>query len=181
MESIVNFIKTNNIEIFTGAEIGVYIGTDAEYFLENISTMKLMYLIDPYINYTDVIFKGTILDNEKVDYNVFGKDLMENPLEAKEMASIKLNRFNDRIKWIEKMFELCSKEDISNILDFIYIDGNHQYNYVKKDIELARQFVRKGGVISGHDYVLGGVRRAVDEIDECFNDGAFWWFVNKQG
>jgi predicted O-methyltransferase YrrM len=37
-------------------------------------------------------------------------------------------------------------------LDFVYIDGNHQDYYVLKDIEMWSRKVRKGGIVSGHDY-----------------------------
>lgn len=39
-------------------------------------------------------------------------------------------------------------------LDFVYIDGNHEYSYVKEDIELWYPKVKKGGLVSGHDYCL---------------------------
>lgn len=51
-------------------------------------------------------------------------------------------------------------------LDFVYIDGNHQYEFVKQDLELWSRRVRSGGIIAGHDYysfLNNGVIRAVDE------------------
>jgi len=54
-------------------------------------------------------------------------------------------------------------------LDFIYIDANHSYGYVKEDIREWSKKVKKGGVVSGHDYVNEhagipfGVKRAVNE------------------
>jgi len=38
-------------------------------------------------------------------------------------------------------------------LDFIYIDGNHAYEYVKRDIEIWWPKLKKGGLFSGHDYL----------------------------
>jgi hypothetical protein len=38
-------------------------------------------------------------------------------------------------------------------LDFVYIDANHKYDAVKKDLELWYPKVRKGGVFAGHDYL----------------------------
>jgi hypothetical protein len=38
-------------------------------------------------------------------------------------------------------------------LDFIYIDANHKYEYVKQDISLWFPKVRKGGIVAGHDYL----------------------------
>ncbi len=36
--------------------------------------------------------------------------------------------------------------------DWVYIDGNHTYDYVKKDIELSFKKVRPGGIIAGDDF-----------------------------
>lgn len=57
-------------------------------------------------------------------------------------------------------------------LDWVYIDGNHTYKYVRQDILLWLPKVRSGGVLAGHDYVDGAahgrpdieVKRAVDEL-----------------
>lgn len=50
-----------------------------------------------------------------------------------------------------------------NSLRFIFIDGNHKYEYVRDDC-LWRQFLVSAGIIAFHDYTSGvGVRRAVDE------------------
>lgn len=37
-------------------------------------------------------------------------------------------------------------------VDFVYIDGNHEFKYVAEDICEWSKKVKKGGVISGHDY-----------------------------
>ena len=47
--------------------------------------------------------------------------------------------------------------DIPNeSLDFVYIDGNHHFKYVAEDICGWSKKVRKGGIISGHDYFYSG-------------------------
>jgi hypothetical protein len=46
-------------------------------------------------------------------------------------------------------------------LDFVYIDGKHDFISVCEDIATWRPKVRKGGVLAGHDYQLEGVRGAV--------------------
>lgn len=40
-----------------------------------------------------------------------------------------------------------------NSLDFIYIDANHAYDFVVKDISLWFPKLKKGGVFAGHDYL----------------------------
>jgi len=46
-------------------------------------------------------------------------------------------------------------------LDFVFIDGNHEYEYVFEDIKHWLPKVKKGGVLSGHDYECPTVRNAV--------------------
>jgi hypothetical protein len=52
-------------------------------------------------------------------------------------------------------------------LDFVYIDGNHDFDYVMEDIIEWSKKVKSGGIVSGHDYFHfpagdGGVVQAVD-------------------
>jgi hypothetical protein len=41
-----------------------------------------------------------------------------------------------------------------NTLDFVYIDGNHEFEYVMQDIILWSKIVRPGGIVSGHDWCV---------------------------
>ena len=50
-------------------------------------------------------------------------------------------------------------------LDFVYIDGGHDFDNVMLDLILWSPKVRSGGVVSGHDYYrfrAAGVAPAVD-------------------
>ena len=72
--------------------------------------------------------------------------------------------------------------------DFIYLDGLHTYDGVKRDIINYLPLVKKGGVIGGHDYTddtihihLEGVKRAVIEMlgtpDKVFKDNSWIKFL----
>ena len=82
--------------------------------------------------------------------------------------------------------DVCSQfEDCS--VDFLFIDGNHTYEFVRKDLELWFPKIRAGGVIAGHDYSWDGVRRAVDEfffgkgdIDMSYYKESGTWLVRIQ-
>jgi len=131
-----------------GAEVGVETGLHALDILQNMPNIRLLYLVDPYLEYPP--YKN---DTKK-----------------------KLFPFNNRIWWIYKEFEVCTIQDIPDPLDFIYIDGNHEYEYVKQDIVLATQLVKKGGVIGGHDIGSLGIDRAIKEYCERKN---ITWYVGK--
>jgi hypothetical protein len=51
-------------------------------------------------------------------------------------------------------------------LDCVYIDANHEYAFVRSDIEIWAPKVRSGGILAGHDYSeqTPDVRRAADEF-----------------
>ena len=71
------------------------------------------------------------------------------------------------------------------VFDFIYIDGNHNYEFIKQDIELWWPKVKVGGYFGGHDYsnlALEGVKRAVEEkfgVLMAYPDMS--WMVKKYG
>jgi predicted O-methyltransferase YrrM len=61
-----------------------------------------------------------------------------------------------------------------NSIDFLFIDANHQYEYVKSDINSWMSKVR--GVMAGHDYDWPGVKQAVTELlpDHRVINGNTW-------
>lgn len=77
----------------------------------------------------------------------------------------------------------ASKKYEDNSIDFVFIDANHSYDYVKKDIEAWFPKVKTGGVISGHDYHENWpeVIKAVDEFflgkNVLFSEKC--WIYNK--
>jgi len=51
--------------------------------------------------------------------------------------------------------------------DLVFIDANHKYKWVKEDINNWVPLVKKGGLLTGHDY--GGSKKEVKiAVDECF-------------
>lgn len=64
-------------------------------------------------------------------------------------------------------------------LDFVYIDAEHDYVSTKQQILNWRTKIKKGCVIGGHDYNLGGVYQSVNEIfgkpDKVYQDTS--WVV----
>ena len=73
-------------------------------------------------------------------------------------------------------------------IDFVFIDADHSYESVRKDLHSWFKKVRPGGIFSGHDYEPygennhPGVKQAVDEFSVEKNldlktfSGAVWYF-----
>jgi predicted O-methyltransferase YrrM len=62
----------------------------------------------------------------------------------------------------------CGSQFADNYFDWIYIDGNHRYEFVKHDLEMYSPKVKQHGLIAGDDYGTpgwwqDGVTKAVDE------------------
>jgi len=59
-----------------------------------------------------------------------------------------------------------------NYFDFVYIDANHKYKSIKKDLDAWFPKVKKGGVLAGHDYTARrgyGVIQAVTKFAAKYN------------
>jgi len=64
-----------------------------------------------------------------------------------------------------------AKSEFNSAIRLMFIDGNHEYDFIKKDIVLWKDLVIEGGIIAFHDYNWLGVARAIDE--EIRNTGKF--------
>ena len=153
-----------------GAEVGVFEGVNAKDMLDGLPNLEKLYLIDPYEQYEGWMGDGWY---DKI-------------FKAKTVALETLNPYEERISWIMKKTEDSVNDIAPNSLDFIYIDGNHFYEYVKKDLEIANIWVKTGGIIGGHDFAPGkrGIIRAVLEFCKDKNitfsvRRRDWWFTKK--
>ena len=116
-----------------GAEIGVFRGGYTATFCE--AGLK-MYAVDPWLIYPD-------------HYSVGGQKRQELVYEG---AKKSLAPYDCTILRKTSMDALADISDGS--LDFVYIDGNHDFKYVAEDISEWSKKVRVGGVVSGHDYLF---------------------------
>lgn len=67
-------------------------------------------------------------------------------------------------------------------IDFVYIDGAHEYDALKADIAAWGPKVKNGGIIAGDDYGIGvhpDVQRVVDEIFPSAEKEGVVWIYQK--
>ena len=146
-----------------GAEIGVHLGDFSQKIIDAISPKEL-HLIDPWEHQTSGIYKNAW----------FGGRVKGGQIEMDERYATVCNRFDQKIHAGQvKVHRGYSIEILQQFpdeyFDWVYIDGNHLYEFVKKDLEVSFQKVKPGGYITGDDYHdggwwEGGVRKAVDEF-----------------
>ena len=107
------------------AEIGVLEGFYSHYIFEKTNPKKL-YLIDKWM-----------------DEKIYKKVLKKFHNEIKEK----------RIIVIKGMSEDVLETFKDDFFDWVYVDGDHRYKGVLKDLEICRKKVERSGFISGHDYL----------------------------
>jgi len=120
-----------------GAEIGVDRGRYSKWICMKNKGVKL-FLIDPYIAYPEYVEKHDSKDQISFDENY-------------EKAIQRLGNFN--CEFIKKTSMEAVKDFLDNSLDFVFIDGNHTFEYVVNDIAEWSKKVKPGGIVSGHDFV----------------------------
>jgi len=84
-----------------------------------------------------------------------------------------LDNFIENMKPVEGQYKIIKSQSwdaASNFkdrsIDFVFIDADHIYESVKRDILAWLPKIKQGGIIAGHDYCNEhpGVIQAVDEI-----------------
>lgn len=98
--------------------------------------------------------------------NGFGKLYTIDPIEL-ELVKIAIRKSGLK-KQIEYVVDFSTnfipKKNFQKI-DFVFIDGDHGYENVKKDFDLVKNLVPKGGVIAFHDTILiDGPKKVIEEI-----------------
>lgn len=140
------FVRNDMYKLFaelgfiTGIEIGVEKGKNAQTMFEIIPNLKL-YGVDPY------------KQHPQASYAYHAAIRHWNTQYLKNCKHQCLKRMKGRNFTLLQGFSKDMVEKIEdNSLDFIYIDADHSYDFVMMDIILWGRKVRKGGIVSGHDY-----------------------------
>lgn len=115
-----------------GAEIGVYKGEFSEKFCK--AGLKL-YAIDPWRVYKDYNHPR---GQQRLDFQYEHTKRVLAPYPNCEV--------------IRKTSMEAVEDFEDESLDFVYIDANHEFRYIAEDLYEWTKKVRRGGIVSGHDY-----------------------------
>ena len=143
-ERIADFMKALGYK--HGAEVGVREGKFSEVICKAIPDVKLLCVDrwDVFPGHTDM-------------------DRLPDPLMFLDEAKERLKGYDVTFIRANSMDAVRDIPDES--LDFVYIDANHTFDFIMQDLIEWGKKVRKGGMISGHDYARirnFGVVPAVD-------------------
>ena len=147
---IFKLIKKNSI----CCEIGVWKGEFSDLILNKNNPSKL-YLVDPWKN-----FGSDYFDKKHEKYSQSNQDKRYSLVKEKLKNHIENNTV--------EILRMTSKEALKKIqhikFDFIYIDGNHKYEFVKFDLENYYNLLKSGGYLVGDDYRIESIKTAVLEF-----------------
>ena len=141
-------------------EIGVHKGDLSKQIAHNLKPKKLI-LVDPWIAYDDRIYSNSWYGNSSISnqniqdkYYLDIKQYFENEIKR---GSVEVHRKTSDDFFYQNKYKF----------DLIYIDGNHLFNFVKRDISNSLNFIKSDGIIVLDDYgVVGwwndGITKAVD-------------------
>ena len=137
-------------------EIGGFLGKSSCFMAESIvqSGKDITFdVIDTWEGSDEQIFIRDLVKEKGCLFNVF-------------IENIKLEKVDNIINPFRRDSNEASKMYADKSLDFVYLDGDHSYEYLIKEIPAWLPKVKKDGIIAGHDYdgKFKGVRKAVNEI-----------------
>lgn len=152
----------SELGLTTGVEVGVAEGLHAQTLCENIPGLTL-HAVDVYQKYS-------------------GYKEYADPEDCFRQALVRLKSYN--VLFHRKFSMEVAAEFKDKSLDFVYIDGAHDFKNVADDICEWSKKVRVGGIVFGHDYkfwrpwksrYLVDVRPVVDAY--CYAKNVRPWFV----
>jgi len=153
---LITQIQLHNYQI--GAEVGCMEGVSAQKLLKFCPELKLI-----------------CVDLWGADYTVFSdyckeiyKDWDFDDIKRKFDARMK--PYPHRVTVLQGVSWDMADKVQDNSLDFVFIDADHSYEGVKKDIIAWVPKLKPGGLLSGHDIQLEGVLRAVKELTVNWTD-----------
>lgn len=144
------------------AEIGSWKGDFSQTILKETNPKKV-YLVDPYAYVAD--YEGAWYGGTQ------GSQAMMDEIHQSVAERFATEIKEDKLEIIRNNSEDGFKDFENHTFDWVYIDGNHLYEFVKKDLYSSWDKVKIGGFLTGDDYGLvgwwdNGVTKAVDEFIE---------------
>lgn len=151
------------------------------------------------------VWKGSsisYLATKNKDSKIYAVDLFEETYRYKK-GKLKQEASKVNLTYNENLIKTGTRDIITDIksyswdgashfkdstIDFVFIDADHSYDSVKKDLEAWYSKVKSGGLFSGHDYEPyekhnhPGVKKAVDEFASNLGivvnqqPGTVWYF-----
>ena len=155
-------------------EVGTWLGGSLYHLIKGTDDLNaVIHCVDHW--YGDPVLNPSGAELEDV-YQGFLKNL-------KEMGS------PDNVTVHRKSSIEASETFLDESLDFIYLDGSHDFDSVHRDLLAWWPKIKDGGIVSGHDYSSGNFPGVVAAVDGFFGEGKVelskgayaMWRIRKNG
>ena len=155
------------LKYLVGAEVGVFKGTNAQMILNGFLNIEKLVLVDPWLPYEG----GYELDDKGFD-NVYR--------EVKDLF-----KADKRVEIIRDFSVNAAKKFDDAYFDFVYLDDNHEYEFVLNGLEAWYPKLKQYGVMCGDDFGHPSGRGVVKAVSEfahkykllVFSEDTQFWFV----
>lgn len=173
-KAMIDILKNRKHSI--GCEVGVHAGETSFSLLSKLPKIKEYHAVDPWESYEK--YNGT-------QYRKPGHKRLKTWSEVMQNFIDLTAPFKDKVFMYRATSVEAVKEFDDKYFDWVFIDANHDYPYIKENLELWYPKVKDRGILSGHDYGNKkgpGIKIAVDEfvskrklhvIPDCY----VWWYI----
>ena len=96
----------------------------------------------------------------------------QNPYSLEAVNDL-LKKFKDNASLIKGNSNIILKKIDMSKIDFVFLDGGHDYQTVKNDLNCCREVIVNGGTILCDDYDLSYAPGVKDAIDEFISENNF--------
>jgi len=153
-------------------EVGVFHGVTARNIcelLQQIHGNNFQYigldLFEENIENKDEIIPNTKFSNpfKNIYFNYIKR---QNPYSLEAVKDL-LKKFKNNISLIKGNSNTILKRIDMSKIDFVFLDGGHDYQTVKSDLNFCKEVIINGGTVLCDDYDLSyapGVKKAIDEF-----------------
>lgn len=165
------FAKMNNWK--KGAELGVWKGRTFKHLLKTIPDLKLigvdLYAPQPENNGPEKWVAGE--NGHEWNHGQYYREMIDFCRSVNDRGVIYRMYTHEAATLIK-----------DNSLDFVFIDADHSYEGVKRDLKDWIPKVKKGGYVCGHDIDWKGVHKALTEVfgDDFYEQSDnVWYHIQK--
>jgi hypothetical protein len=140
-------------------EVGTWNGEFSKQIL-NIPAVQKLVCVDPYKHYENNEYPDAMNDLTQIQFDV----------KYAYVSNHLVSQYANRVDFIRKESVEAAKSFQDGSLDYVYIDGNHNYKHVLDDLNAWYPKLKKGGYLCGDDIVSTNL----DEHDEDGNVVHVW-------
>ena len=151
-----DLVKRNHFTL--GAEVGCKDGVTTSYLLKTCSELHL-FAVDLWEFRPEILSDSAFEILKNYNFEKIKNDFIKS-----------ITPFRDRVTMLQGISWEAAKWVDDNSLDFVFIDADHAYESVVRDIRAWTPKLKPQGILSGHDLLYIGVWRAVNDLLNDWKD-----------